>query len=252
MNEEISRILKILEEGKITAAEAELLIRALKEGGTPPPPPPPGTPPPPHRPRPRAEICDIVSAITRAIGRAERRQRRYRIWSFLQQVRVRQEERQERRNRMSVAERVLYVFEEIVLPDVDEIKPEMRLREDLHLGAIARDNLRFGLEAEFDIRIAAGEALGWKTVQEVMDYVARVTGSVPSPPPSPDTPPESPDAPAPPATPAPTASPEPTVPPAVGDPPAPPNPPVPPMTGGMDSVSDSEKSDESSRKKSKE
>jgi acyl carrier protein len=183
MNEEISRILRMLEEGRITAAEAELLIRAVKEGSAP---PPPGTPPP--RPRPRGDLCDLFGAIARAISRAERRQRRYSIWSFLQQVRIRQEERRERINRMSAAERVRYVFDEIVLPDVEEIKPGMRLREDLHLGSIARDNLRFGLEAEFDIRIPVGEALDWKTVQDVMDYIARVTGGAQTPPPSADTP----------------------------------------------------------------
>lgn len=225
MNEEISRILKMLEEGRITAAEAESLIRALREGGAPPPPPPSGPPPP--RSRPRGDLCDLFGAIARAIGRAERRQRRYSVWSFLQQVRIRQEERRERMNRMSAAERVLYVFEEIVLPDAEEITPEMRLREDLHLGAIARDNLRFGLEAEFDIRIPVGEALDWKTVQDVMDYIARVTGGAPAPP----------------------SSPPPPTPPGSPTPPAPPEPSAPPVT---DIPDDGKKAEESSPDRSEE
>lgn len=201
MNEEISRILKMLEEGRITASEAESLIRAVREGVAPPPPP---GPPPPH-PRPRGDLCDLFGAVARAINRAERRQRRYSVWSFLQQVRIRQEERRERMNRMSTAERVMYVFEEIVLPDAEEIRPQMRLREDLHLGAIARDNLRFGLEAEFDNCIPIGEALDWKTVQDVMDYIARVTGGAsarPSspPPPTPPDPAATPETPKPPAS----------------------------------------------------
>jgi DUF4097 and DUF4098 domain-containing protein YvlB len=55
MDEHISRILKMLEEGKISATDAESLISAIRTkeqaGAAPPPPPPPGAPSPPGGPR---------------------------------------------------------------------------------------------------------------------------------------------------------------------------------------------------------
>jgi acyl carrier protein len=170
MNEDISRILQMLEEGKINAAEAERLIRALKEPGA--PSAEAGERPTP-RPGPVHDFNDLIRLIAQATKRAARRQRRLMIWRFFQFLRCQEEFRQERARTMNVEERVRFVLQHIAVVETDEIEPASRLRADLKMGPIAFDNLRSGLEVEFHMEIPPGDLSGLDTVQAVVDYISR-------------------------------------------------------------------------------
>lgn len=209
MNEEISRILQLLEEGKINAEEAEKLIRAIRETGAKPPETPPSeattgaareaeqaTP----RPDPFRDICELFSLLGKAIRRAARRRRRFWIWTVLHTLRTEEEARRRRAETKSVYERVRYVLKHIALVEEDSIEPGSRLREDLKMGRFSLDNLRLGLELEFRIDIPSGDLEGLTTVQAVVDYIhSRIAPTAPPEPSAPSEPPAQPESPAQPA-----------------------------------------------------
>src|SRR5215813_13741643 len=100
MNDEVSRILDMLEAGKITATEAAELIRALEERSS---------AEAEARVAPPPDLCDDirvrVRTVARAIRRAQERQRRYAqrylVWCGHQLKRKVEQERRRRAERMT-------------------------------------------------------------------------------------------------------------------------------------------------------
>jgi acyl carrier protein len=172
MNEEIGKILNMLEEGKISAEDAERLIRALcetesargKAGKR----RPCGTGKEPH---------DLWQALCRALRRAARRQRRIAWWQFHWQLRQAAEARRKRAAEMSVAGRVQWLFVECGFADPGDIPATASLDADLEFDPVARQILRYALEEEFDIAVNEDEVLELTTFGDV---VAFVEGRLPS------------------------------------------------------------------------
>lgn len=82
MDDNVLRVLQMLQEGKITAKEAESLIAALRGETTAPPPPPepPTTPTPPEPPKsfpafdfkpPKIDMSDLGDRISKAVARVQ-------------------------------------------------------------------------------------------------------------------------------------------------------------------------------------
>jgi hypothetical protein len=231
MNEEITRILQMLEDGKIGADEVEKLIRALRESQAAPPPPPP---PPPPKPQPSfgeaAEdwwgFCanpfrdlEDLGRILRQTGRQIRRNRIRRYWWHHYRLNHWCEMRRRRRKEtMTTFERVRFV---LLLAPVENdfiVQPDTNFHDLLRRDRIAWDNFRYGLQEEFRLDISLDRLDSLRTVQDVVDFVEaeKKAKSAPQaetaetwPPTEPDTPaePEVPAEPAEPAVPSP-ASPE--------------------------------------------
>lgn len=161
MDEEISRILRLLEEGKIQAAEAERLIRALKEV---------------HetevRIEPFGELNAFFRGIARSMRRAARAQRRCRWWQFFRYLEWLEQARRGRAETLSIAERVRFVLRERVMVEQESLTPEARLH-DLLPDRMARDNLRYGLQAEFHLEIDPGDLDHLETVRALEEYISR-------------------------------------------------------------------------------
>ena len=182
MNEEIARILQLLESGKINADEAERLIKAVNGS-------------PGGRPRPGAEpddggsteaagpeIClnpfrdleQLFRTITRAYRGGMRRHRRFEEWRWHEYRRSRGDERRQRAETQSVADRVRYVVAERALLD-----PDSGLED---LDEVARGLLRYELEDEFSIEIPADDLATVYNLDALSAYVeSRLRPSPPKP-----------------------------------------------------------------------
>jgi len=170
MNEEISRILRMLEEGKINAEEAERLIRALREAESPRAESHGRAAP---EPNPCATFAETLREIGRVVREAQRRQRRsacrYAVWCRYGVRRRHEQERRRRAENWNTFRRVKHVLLFSAIVD-DHLKPEDRLR-DLLDDQLAWDNLRFGLEEEFRIDVQPADLRALDTVQALMDYI---------------------------------------------------------------------------------
>lgn len=180
MHEEISRILGMLEEGKVSAEEAERLIVAVREregGGR----------RAPHRPDAAREIQEALRCFAKGIRQVARQQRRFAMWRFYEYLRWQEQQRREREAGMSVGERVRFLLRERVFADPEAIGSEARLVEDLRLGPLGRPLLRMSLENEFHMRIADTSFRELATVGDVERYVAeRLVQAAAGPAPAPD------------------------------------------------------------------
>jgi len=179
MNEEISRILRLLEEGKISADEAERLIRSLREGHTKAAEPSEkrwkceGKPEPP----------DVLRSIVRAFKAAARRQRRFTWWRYYWFAHKLAEARQRRVSAMTVEARVRHLFAHRGLADggPDGAAASTALA-DLAFDDMARDVLRFSIEDEFGISVTSDDVTAFQTVGDVVAWVtARVPDTAPQP-----------------------------------------------------------------------
>ncbi len=177
MNEEVGRILGMLEDGKISAEEAERLIRALCETAS-------------HRASagkrgPCGEPkqgADILKCICRALKAAARRQRRMSWWQYYWANRRWAEARSKRAADMGTAERVERLLIECGLGDPGETPPTARLDQDLHFDNLARQVLRYALEDEFGLSVSPEDVLAMATVADVVAFVeARLTPPVAEP-----------------------------------------------------------------------
>jgi acyl carrier protein len=160
MNEEISRILRMLEDGKIGAEEAERLLRALKEAATAGP-----------EPAARKDVPDILQAICKAIKGAGRRQRCIAWWRYYWALRRNAEEKRRRSAEMTVAGRINYLFEACGLADPKDLAAGVALDEKAGFDRVSRQVLRYALEDEFGVEATADEVLGLGTVAEVVAFV---------------------------------------------------------------------------------
>lgn len=211
-NDEIDRILKLLEDGKITPKEAEGLIRAIRKG----------TQVAGEAPKTRKWACggtgegpDLIRSVLNGLKAAARRQRRlawWRYYRFADQLRTL---RHDRRRRLSPEDRLRHLFADRGLADPDELKPEAKLA-DLGFDVVAWEVLRHALEEEFETALADETVRSFTTYGNVLAWVsaqaragqgedserasppeppANVPGAAPPPPPDAPEPPPAPDAP---------------------------------------------------------
>src|SRR5258708_24032319 len=113
MNEEISKILQMLEAGKINAEEAERLIRALKDSAN-----PSGAPPEPEThtfPKPFRDLQELFRVFSDSQNRATRRQHRWLYWRHYKHARSEREAREKRAETMDNAERIRFILTDRVL-----------------------------------------------------------------------------------------------------------------------------------------
>jgi acyl carrier protein len=161
MEEEISRILRLLEEGKIDAAEAERLIRALKELRE-----------AEARVEPFGELNAFFRTITRTMRRAAHFQRRCRWWQFFRYLEWLEQARQRRSESLTTPERVHFVLRERVMISQEDISPTARLH-NLLPDRIAWETLRYGLQTEFHLAIDPSDLDRLETVQDLEEYITQ-------------------------------------------------------------------------------
>jgi hypothetical protein len=184
MNEEIAKILQLLENGKIDAEGAERLIKALRE---------PGAESPSGAraesaatgvsedtgicPNPFRDIEQLFRTVTRAYRGSLRRHRRFEEWRWHEYRRGRQQERRQRAETQSIADRIRYVAEERAFID-----PDSDLSD---LDDVARGLLRYELEEEFGIEIPGDDLEGVNSLEGITAYVeSRISRPTPPPPPA--------------------------------------------------------------------
>jgi hypothetical protein len=185
MNEEIERILRMLDEGKINAADAERLIRAVRSEAAPQDAEwrewPDWSAP---RPSPCIELKEKVRTVRRAVRAARDRQRRhavrYAVWCMHHLKRKSERDRRKRSENRTTVDRVIYV---LTASAVVATTPEAgSLVKDLLQGdQFAWDNFYFGLEEEFRIDIPPRDLHDLITVQSVADYIDRRLAEPPAP-----------------------------------------------------------------------
>ncbi len=186
MNEEVGRILTMLEDGKISAEEAERLIKALcvtasgqAETGK------------RHPSGERKEGADILKCVWRALRVAARRQRRVSWWQQYWANRRWVEARTKRAAGMGTPERIEHLFIECGLADPGDAPPTARLEQDLRLDHLARQVLRYALEDEFGLTVSTEDVQGMATVADVIAFVeSRTAPPAPEPAPEPSPQPE--------------------------------------------------------------
>ena len=177
MNEEISKILQMVESGKINAEEAERLIRALNDA-------PKSAAAEPEEeahtfPSPFRDLQDLFRFFGDAQNRAVRRQNRWLFWRHYRHARGEREARTKRAETMDMAARVRFVLLERVLTDSHDFDGDSRLDDLLNVlrwccertNSIAWENLQFGLEDEFGLDIPMDDLKSCETVQSLIEYV---------------------------------------------------------------------------------
>jgi len=206
MNEQISRILKLLEDGKITADAAERLIRALQEvGGN-------GSSERRWQTGYRSEPPDILRVLMRAIRAAGRRQRRLSWWRYYRFQDQLARCRRKRAEEMSTADRVAHIFTHRGLADPDELQANATL-EDLGFDQVARAVLRWALQDEFGVEMSEDTLASLWTYGAVVEWAERhsaghSTAATEAANPEPAAAPEPPSDPEPAAAPEPPSDPE--------------------------------------------
>ena len=182
MNEEVSKILQMLEAGTINAGEAERLIRALGEAGSAPRAEETASPEESVRPvclNPFRDLQELFRIAGEVQARAVRRQSRWAHWRHFRWTRQEAEARSKRAETMDTAERVRFVLTDrvaVYLLEFGANAPPGELISSSLSGwerprRIAWDNLRYGLEDEFQIEIPAEDVEKWETVQSIVEYV---------------------------------------------------------------------------------
>jgi acyl carrier protein len=177
MNDEISRILRLLEEGKISADEAERLIRSLKEGL--------GKGPGPSDKRwkceGKAEPPDVVRSIVRAFKAAARRHRRSTWWRYYWFAQKLTEARQRRKAAATAEARVHHLFTHCGLADPGDL-PNATTLADLAFDDMARDVLRFAIEDEFGVTVTSDDVSAFQTVGDVVAWASERVPAAPAAP----------------------------------------------------------------------
>ncbi len=179
MNEDISRILQMLEDGKINADEAERLIKALRE-----PESAGGATASETTAQPQADPFRDVRELGRMLREAQarfiRRQARIARWRHDQFARAEADARKLRAETHTPFQRVRHVLIHRVYVDRQEFQPDTPLRELMDVCAgpwerragIAWQNLRYGLEDEFGVTLTDEQVRGWNTVQDMVNAVS--------------------------------------------------------------------------------
>ena len=196
MNEEIARILQLLEAGKINADEAERLIKAMREPAA----TSAGKPQaesaeesfteavlPEACPNPFRDIEQLFKTVSRAYKSGLKKHRRFEEWRWHEFRRAKQEERRQRSESQSVQDRVRYVVGERAFID-----PDSNLEG---LDEVGWGLLRYELEEEFGVEIPREDLETIVTVDALVAYIeGRVPQAAKTPPASGPQPPVEPPA----------------------------------------------------------
>ena len=201
MNEEISRILDLLEKGTVTADEAQRLIQAARLTDATPSPNGIASEVPPrlhggsaeeeadgHADRAVDDLWDPFSPFSnplpdlgdfsRAFRRLRNRIRRHHVrrywWNYHRLNRWYEHRRSQRRATMSVYERVRFVILAAPAHTDFVVQPQTDIHELLERDRIGWDLFRLGLEEEFGIELTIEQSHAFRTVQDVVDYVEKV------------------------------------------------------------------------------
>jgi hypothetical protein len=199
MNDEITRILELLEKGTITAEEAERLIRAagaataraFGEKAEPEAVPPViGNPTAEDESRqhfhraiedfwdpfspfanPLPDLGDISRGLKRIRERIKRHNTRRFWWNYFRLNKWYEHRRSQRRASMTTYERVRFVLLGAPAYPGFILQAQTDIHELLGKDRMAWDLFRFGLEEEFGIEVSMDQARYFLSVQDVVDWV---------------------------------------------------------------------------------
>src|SRR5688572_8728125 len=169
MNEEIARILQLLEAGKINADEAERLIKAMREpvgataGSARAGSPEDSFTESVSQQNPFRDIEQLFKTVTRAYKSGLKKHRRFEEWRWHEFRRAKHEERRQRAESQSVGDRVRFVLTERAFID-----PDSSLEE---LDEIARGLLRYELEEEFGMEIPRDDLETIGAIDALIAYI---------------------------------------------------------------------------------
>jgi hypothetical protein len=177
MNVEISKILQMLEAGKINAEEAERLIRAMNDAAK----PIGGAPEPETQafPNPFRDLQELFRVFSDAQNRAARRQHRWLYWRHYKHARSEREAREKRAETMDNISRIRFILTDRILVEKQDFDSSANLSDLLSVSrwccertnTIAWENLQFGLEDEFGLDIPMDDLRGCQTVQALEEYI---------------------------------------------------------------------------------
>ena len=72
-----------------------------------------------------------------------------------------------------ILEKLKEIIASIMKTDVSGVSRESRLKEDLRADSLDKINMLMALEEAYDIEMDEDEALAFKTVGDVVDYLTR-------------------------------------------------------------------------------
>jgi hypothetical protein len=168
MKDELARILGLLEDGKIDAAEAERLIRAISDSG--------------HArrcdfreqgQRARDDLRAAIREIAETLRQADRKRRRYIVWRSHLRRRACSSRREARREEPALDRLRAVLRENAVCDTVAE--PSARLADMLNGDPFGWSNLRFGLELEFGRAFTQSELEACETVAALASMITGET-----------------------------------------------------------------------------
>lgn len=157
MKEELSRILTLLEEGKISAEEAERLIRAVNSAGD-------------ICPDPFRDAVAFWKTVQRSLRKSAMRRTRDGWKAYYQGCSWWEQSRADARSRPNL-ERLQGCLRVHGLADPNDVRPEASLQADLEIGADDLGLLRNAIHAEFDVEPDAVTAAAWSTVGDILDWL---------------------------------------------------------------------------------
>ena len=75
--------------------------------------------------------------------------------------------------KQAILEKLTEIIADIMKIDVDGVTEESRLKEDLKADSLDKINMLMALEEAYDIEMDEDEALAFKTVGDVVDYLSK-------------------------------------------------------------------------------
>lgn len=75
--------------------------------------------------------------------------------------------------KQAILEKLKEIIADIMKIDVDGVSEESRLKEDLKADSLDKINMLMALEEAYDIEMDEDEALAFKTVGDVVDYLSK-------------------------------------------------------------------------------
>lgn len=75
--------------------------------------------------------------------------------------------------KQAILEKLKEIIADIMKIDVDGVTEDFRLKEDLKADSLDKINMLMALEEAYDIEMDEDEALAFKTVGDVVDYLSK-------------------------------------------------------------------------------
>ncbi len=75
--------------------------------------------------------------------------------------------------KQAILEKLKEIIADIMKIDVDGVTEDSRLKEDLKADSLDKINMLMALEEAYDIEMDEDEALAFKTVGDVVDYLSK-------------------------------------------------------------------------------